>query len=663
MRSRATPIRSRGATNPFAEHLLESWSSKPSGETEEDQQAFERRLLRWAPRRSRPPMKKAGSSRSRRAAGGTPRRIAGRTGIGMSQRMQSFVLDERINPYNVLEPEKAAARDADAEPRAQGRQALLCPSPSRVATRQDQNLLQFFLNVVEFDMNVQQAVEAANFNSYPDAELVRRASSRSPAGSWSCTTRCRRGCGRSCAAWGTSSSSVRGPRGRSTRSSSIGSTARCGEARATTGRTTALRGKRTLASHDRFGGRRRLGCHGPGRVWHPCLSKLVVDARVARDPRRREHAQIDATVYDADGNVLDVRGLVSCRSTASSGTSSTAPGASTSSEVRPDGLVAASRPGDYAVMIRVPKDENATRPRRRGVPAAGDSAHHPSRRPRARLELSENVPERLLRRHDRLDARRAVPSTPPTAAVARTDPVSVVETDARYVAAVSDRTGIVDPHGSRSHHDHVTESADEASESSRARGSSRAPSPSHLLRATCRPRRARPGDVVRLRGHRLKDASGSRRRRRARHATASSAATDPLASGGPELRAHLARTVASSPTCRAASTIVCSATAGGSERDGRSISSGFPVTSRSEVELVGHARVSDRATSDLWVWEGPDGRDYAITGTHSRVGSRLHLGRHRARVEHADDRHGPRRRADGQRRKDLRGRSHRGHQP
>ncbi|HWM30066.1 MAG TPA: gamma-glutamyltransferase, partial [Woeseiaceae bacterium] len=31
---------------------------------------------------------------------------------------------------------------------------------------QDQNLLQFFLNVVEFDMNVQQAVEAANIGSY-----------------------------------------------------------------------------------------------------------------------------------------------------------------------------------------------------------------------------------------------------------------------------------------------------------------------------------------------------------------------------------------------------------------------------------------------------------------------------------------------------------------
>ena len=31
---------------------------------------------------------------------------------------------------------------------------------------QDQNLLQFFLNVVEFGMTVQQATEAANINSY-----------------------------------------------------------------------------------------------------------------------------------------------------------------------------------------------------------------------------------------------------------------------------------------------------------------------------------------------------------------------------------------------------------------------------------------------------------------------------------------------------------------
>ena len=33
------------------------------------------------------------------------------------------------------------------------------------------------------------------------------------------------------------------------------------------------------------------------------------------------------------------------------------------------------------------------------------------------------------------------------------------------------------------------------------------------------------------------------------------------------------------------------------------------------IEVVGHARVSNVHTSDLWVWEAPDGRDYALTGT------------------------------------------------
>lgn len=34
-----------------------------------------------------------------------------------------------------------------------------------------------------------------------------------------------------------------------------------------------------------------------------------------------------------------------------------------------------------------------------------------------------------------------------------------------------------------------------------------------------------------------------------------------------------------------------------------------------EIEMVGQGSVSDKHTSDLWVWEGVDGRDYAVTGT------------------------------------------------
>jgi gamma-glutamyltranspeptidase / glutathione hydrolase len=99
------------------------------------------------------------------SGGWIPAVIAGRTGVGLSQRMQSFILDPRENPYNVVAP---------------GRQPRVTLTPS-LALRdgqpylafavqggdsQDQNLLQFFLNMVEFDMPVQQATEAANINSF-----------------------------------------------------------------------------------------------------------------------------------------------------------------------------------------------------------------------------------------------------------------------------------------------------------------------------------------------------------------------------------------------------------------------------------------------------------------------------------------------------------------
>ena len=40
-----------------------------------------------------------------------------------------------------------------------------------------------------------------------------------------------------------------------------------------------------------------------------------------------------------------------------------------------------------------------------------------------------------------------------------------------------------------------------------------------------------------------------------------------------------------------------------------------PRDVRRGIEVVGRGEVLDRRSSDLWVWEGTDGRDYAITGT------------------------------------------------
>jgi gamma-glutamyltranspeptidase/glutathione hydrolase len=99
------------------------------------------------------------------SGGWVPAVIAGRTGVGLSQRAQSFVTDARDGPFNVIEPGK--------RPRV-----TLTPTMAlkdglpylafgvQGGDSQDQNLLQFFLNVVEFGMTVQQATEARNINSY-----------------------------------------------------------------------------------------------------------------------------------------------------------------------------------------------------------------------------------------------------------------------------------------------------------------------------------------------------------------------------------------------------------------------------------------------------------------------------------------------------------------
>ena len=53
-----------------------------------------------------------------------PAVIAGKTGIGLSQRMQSFVVDERENPYNVVTPGQRPRVTLTPDDRHQGRQAV-----------------------------------------------------------------------------------------------------------------------------------------------------------------------------------------------------------------------------------------------------------------------------------------------------------------------------------------------------------------------------------------------------------------------------------------------------------------------------------------------------------------------------------------------------------
>ena len=99
------------------------------------------------------------------SGGWVPAVIACETGIGLSQRMQSFVLDPKDGPYNVLEPGKRPRATLTPSIALKDDKPFLSFAVQGGDT-QDQNLLQFFLNMVEFDMNVQEACEAPNINSF-----------------------------------------------------------------------------------------------------------------------------------------------------------------------------------------------------------------------------------------------------------------------------------------------------------------------------------------------------------------------------------------------------------------------------------------------------------------------------------------------------------------
>ena len=98
------------------------------------------------------------------SGGWVPACIAGHTGVGMSQRMQSFVLDPSIDPFNVVEPGKRPRVTLTPSLAMKEGKPFLAFAVQGGDT-QDQNLLQFFLNVVEFGMTVQEAVEAPNINT------------------------------------------------------------------------------------------------------------------------------------------------------------------------------------------------------------------------------------------------------------------------------------------------------------------------------------------------------------------------------------------------------------------------------------------------------------------------------------------------------------------
>ena len=160
------PYPFEGKTNPFRE-LLAKWPPPPwkAPEKGPDSQAREDEAF-LAGTTSIEAADAEGWVVSVTPSGGwVPAFIAGKTGIGLSQRMQSFVLDEAENPFNVVTPGKRPRATLTPSLALKDGQPLLAFAVQG-GDSQDQNLLQFFLNVVEFGMNVQEAVEAPNILSY-----------------------------------------------------------------------------------------------------------------------------------------------------------------------------------------------------------------------------------------------------------------------------------------------------------------------------------------------------------------------------------------------------------------------------------------------------------------------------------------------------------------
>jgi gamma-glutamyltranspeptidase / glutathione hydrolase len=174
------PYPFQGETNPYRE-LLEKWRTTPAEKgappaetsaSRREEGALEQNLSSDFERGFR-----AGTTSIEAAdeegwvvsvtpsGGWNPACIAGETGMGMSQRMQSFVLDRAENPFNVLEPGKRPRVTLTPTLALKDGEPLLAFAVQGGDT-QDQNLLQFFLDVVEFGMNVQEATEAPNINSY-----------------------------------------------------------------------------------------------------------------------------------------------------------------------------------------------------------------------------------------------------------------------------------------------------------------------------------------------------------------------------------------------------------------------------------------------------------------------------------------------------------------
>ena len=166
------PYKYQKGKNPF-EALRKNWKLQPPKAEAEGEEGFQQASLM-----SFEESFQAGTTAIQAAdaegwvvsvtpsGGWIPAYIPGESGIGLSQRMQSFVLDEALNPYNVVNPGQRPRVTLTPSMALKDGKPLMSFSVQG-GDLQDQNMLHFFLGMVEWGMNVQQASDGlGNFISY-----------------------------------------------------------------------------------------------------------------------------------------------------------------------------------------------------------------------------------------------------------------------------------------------------------------------------------------------------------------------------------------------------------------------------------------------------------------------------------------------------------------
>ena len=295
-------------------------------------------------------------------------------------------------------------------------------------------------------------------------------------------------------------------------------------------------------------------------------------------------ATLVATVRDADGAVVDDARVVYFSR------------ARRSVSVTREGEVEAHRSGDFTLIVLVPKDP------------ADDS-----RRPDARVqvEVAVAVP---LPPVERVAFTRVPPKfyvgTRPQIAVEVVDAIGNTRSDVTVsLTSSASRVARVDRFGFLTLLEpgrvEITATAEDASDMLSIEIDA---NPVSSLELQASVETARTGDVVRFTAI-AKDARGLPVRGvPVQFGVGGQTAPDIIAAGAAAQIAEDGRFVAE----RSGTYTVVAST--GSHAAARTVSIERRDVRR-EVEVVGRGKVLDRHTSDLWIWEGTDGRDYAITGT------------------------------------------------